>query len=58
MNNDTMMFVAFLCAALAAFGDVSYTGADATDPLDLSLAGNWSAAPTSADLATIDMSGA
>lgn len=46
------------CMTIIASGDVTYTGADANDPSDLSLASNWSAAPTSEDTATIDMSAA
>jgi len=55
---SAMVSVVLAAAAFAVLGDVTYTGADADDPLDLSLASNWSAAPTASDLATINMSGA
>ena len=46
----------FATASFVALGDVTYTGGSATDPRDLSLSDNWSAAPTSGDVAAIDMS--
>ena len=51
-----------LCVALVGVGvsagraDVTYTGADPSSPLDLSLATNWSAAPTADDVATVPLS--
>ena len=51
-----------LCVVLLGIGtlatqaDVTYTGADPSAPLDLSLVTNWSVAPTADDEATVPMS--
>ena len=51
-----LFFVGVAVLSAAAFADVTYTGADESSPLDLSLATNWSAAPTPDDVATVPMS--
>lgn len=54
--NKPFVGAVLLVVAAAAMADVTYTGADPSAPLDLSLPTNWSAEPTPDDVATVSMS--
>ena len=55
-KKSTLAIVAMVALSHSLLADVTYTGADETSPLDLSLATNWSAEPTADDVATVSMS--
>lgn len=55
-KKSTLAIAAMVALSHSLLADVTYTGADETSPLDLSLATNWSAEPTADDVATVSMS--